>query len=93
MSEEVTASLAASTSVTSLNSAREGQEPEWPQHGEIVWVQTHATLPAWPSKVIEGTQLPSDMSMFGKVRKGKRAICQYASANYDVAQGEPHETL
>ena len=77
------ATLPATASSSSLNS-RDGEE--WPQPGEIVWVQTHETLPAWPAKVIDGSQVPTDMQMFGKVRKGKRAIYMYGSANYDVAK-------
>ena len=77
---------------TELNSSVAGsslnlsEAEEWPSTGEILWVQTHETLPAWPAKVIDGSQLPSDMQMFGKVRKGKRAVYMYASANYDVAK-------
>jgi hypothetical protein len=72
--------------------------PRWePAYGDIIWIQTHATLPFWPGYVFEPSQIPAanrsiaDIALkrnkTGLLPK-KFAIYLYASGHFDFATAD-----
>ena len=69
---------------------------EWsPVYGEIVWVQSHRSMPFWPAYVFDPSKLPSETVAMASAALGrgtgrssyvkKYALYMYASAHFDFA--------